>query len=58
MIQGFQKKKTPQKVEDLDCFNLHVSTNGIYIREPLCDLGSNINLMHIETFKKIEGLQL
>jgi len=31
---------------------------GVYIGEVLCDLGSSINLMPLETFKRTGGLEL
>lgn len=49
------EEETPIKIKGLGSFNIPVSINGVFLGEALCDLGANINLMSIATFRKIKG---
>ena len=46
------------KIKDPESFNVLISINGVFLGDALCDLGANINLISIETFKKIKGLTM
>jgi hypothetical protein len=46
------------KIKDPGSFNIPISINGVLLGKALCDLGAKINLMSLETFRKIEGLMM
>lgn len=52
------KVETKIKIMDPRSFNIPISINDVFLGDTLCDLGVNINLMSMETFKNIKGLRI
>ncbi|AES78144.1 hypothetical protein MTR_7g025100 [Medicago truncatula] len=52
------KVETKIKIMDTRSFNIPISINDVFLGDTLCDLGVNINLMSMETFKNIKGLMI
>jgi hypothetical protein len=46
------------KIKDPGSLNIPISINGVFLGDALCDLEANINLMSLETLKKIKGLRM
>jgi len=50
--------ETHIKIKDPRSFNIPISINGVFLGDALCDLGASIDMMSMETFKKIKGLRM
>jgi len=52
------KWRLASKIKDPRSFTIPISINGVFLGDTLCDLRAIINLMSMETFKKIKGLRI
>ena len=50
--------RTHIKIKDPGSFTIPISINGVFLGDDLCDLRANINLIPMETFRKIKGLRI